>query len=52
MQVSVHVQVPGPHVPLDDELVLLLVTTPDHQVVLRADKPQELLEPAAKRNFT
>lgn len=36
----------GPEVALDDHLVLLLVPPCDDQVVLGADEPQELLEPA------
>ena len=34
MEVGVHVEVPGAHVLLDDELVLLHVAPGDHQVVL------------------
>ena len=45
MEVSVDVEVPGAHVLLHDELVLLHVAPGDHQVVLRADEPEELLEP-------
>ncbi len=36
---------------LDDVLVLLLIPSPNDQVVLRADEPEELLKPAtANRN--
>lgn len=37
----------GSKVALDDHLVLLLVSSCDDEVVLRADEPQELLKPAA-----
>jgi hypothetical protein len=43
--IRVHVDVTGVKMALDDQFVLLRVTSTDHQVVLRADEPEELLEP-------
>ena len=39
------VRLTGVEVSLDDELILLLVAATNHQVVLTADEPQELLKP-------
>ncbi len=40
-----NIKVARSQVALDDQLVLLLVSSTNDQVVLRADKPQELLKP-------
>lgn len=38
-----------PEVAFDNHLVLLLISSCDDQIILRADEPQELLKPAKKR---
>lgn len=45
VKVGVHVDVAGPQVFLHHNLVLLRVSAAEDQVVLRGDKPVELLEP-------
>lgn len=45
VEVGVHVDVSGPEVLLDDDLVLLGVSAAEDEVVLRRDEPVELLEP-------
>ena len=45
MQLRVNKQISLVHVPLHQCLVLLRISTPNHQIVLTCDEPDELFEP-------